>query len=258
MGLNKEAVISIYQSIAAANEERNYEYFHASSIYICPRAHIFKRLGVKSLTRASGAKVIRWGAGHQLEEELRPHVDKVWGGTTANIRLTSKKLDFTGEYDNFTKDGHTLIEVKSVSDWAFYKGPLTTETVLKKAIIGQKNKWGKPAFEPMNEPYLHHQLQNHGYVALIEEQKLKPRNIDYVYASLSGLLCVYHTEVNPIYLKWVKDRLALLKTALATKTLPDCLCDNTESPLYSCSYQWCDYKTNKGCCDESLLENVKW
>lgn len=187
-----------------------------------------------------------------LEEQLRPHIAKVWGGTTSNIRYTSKILDLTGEYDNLVLDGGTLVEVKSVSDWAFYKGPLTTETVLKKDS-GEKNKWGKPAYVPMESPYLHHLLQNHAYVLLLAKQKKEVKHIDFVYASLSGLICVYKTDVQEKYLEWVKTRLGALNKAWKAKTPPPCLCDPKQA-LWGAVYQWCDYRANNMCCSETLME----
>lgn len=248
--LNDDYAVEIYQSIAEENKDREYKHWHASSISDCPRAHYLKRLGVKPLKQASGAKVIRWGAGHKLEEQLRPHVDKVWDGTTSNVRLTSKKLDTTGEYDNLTKDGSTLIEVKSVSDWAFYRGPLSSKSILKKDS-GSKNKWGKPIYEPMYRPYIHHEYQNHVYALLLAEEHIDVKKIDYVYASLSGLLCVYSTEVDPKKLEWVKRRLDRLNKAWKEKRLPPCIC-KPDSELWGPVYNWCDYRTEDGCCSEDL------
>ena len=254
--ISTDAAVALYQAIAEANEKRVYEHWHASSISDCPRAHYLKRLGVKPLVTPTAAKMIRWGAGHLLEETLRPHIAKVWGGTTSNIRYTSKKWDLTGEYDNLILDGSTLVEVKSVSDFAFYRGPLTKDTILKQAT-GGKTKWGKPEYEPMLEPYTHHLLQNHTYVLLLAEQDKEVKNIDFVYVSLSGLLCVYKTEVSEVHLEWVKTRLTNLNKAWEEKKLPPCLC-KPESELWGPVYQWCDYRdeTNKTCCDESLTKEV--
>lgn len=250
--LSNELAIKLYQSIGAGNEERVYKHWHASSIAICPRAHYFHRLGIPGLTKPSGAKVIRWGAGHKLEEELRPHISEVWGGTTSNTRHTSEKWDLTGEYDNLILDGSALVEVKSVSDWAFYKGPLSSQSVLKKDS-GRKNKWNRPEYEPMDEPYIHHVLQNHAYVLLLEEQGSNVGSIDFVYASLSGLLCVYQTKVDIKYLMWVKARLYLLNDAWLAKEPPKCLC-SPDSQLWGPVYQWCDYKTEDGCCSLNLIK----
>lgn len=248
--LVKDLSVDIYKSVADSNEQRVYERWHASSIADCPRAHYYKRLGVKPLSTPTGGKVIRWGAGHMLEEMLRPHIAKVWGGTTSNVRNTSDKLDLTGEYDNLVLGGDTLVEVKSVSDWAFYKGPITSDIVLKQDS-GEKNKWGRPAYVPKEEPYVHHVLQNHAYVLLLAEEGTKVKNIDFVYVSLSGLVCVYHTEVREKYLKWVKDRLTLLNKAWEGKEPPECACD-PEAPLWGPIYQWCDYRQGNKCCSLDL------
>lgn len=259
MSLSNDLSIQLYQSVAEANTERFYKHWHASSIAICPRAHYFLRLGIPTLNKPTGGKVIRWGAGHKLEEELRPHIAKVWGGTTSNKRHTSKEWDLTGEYDNLILDGSRLVEVKSVSDWAFYKGPLTSDRVLKKDS-GEKNKWNKPVYVPMDEPYLHHVLQNHAYVLLLAEQGHEVKFIDFVYVSLSGLICVYQTEVKPEYLEWVKKRLKMLNSAWDAQEPPQCNCDES-SPLWGPVYQWCEFKEKgkEGCCDLSLItrENSK-
>lgn len=253
--------IQLYQSIAEENDERVFEHWHASSISECPRAHYYMRLGIPGLTKPSGAKVIRWGAGHKLEEELRKHIDKVWGGTTSNVRLTSTAFDVTGEYDNLTKDGSTLIEVKSVSDWAFYTKD--GHKCLKEAT-GEKTARGYAVYGPKPEPYLHHQLQNHVYALLLGEQKVKVKEIHYVYASLSGLLCVYKTKVNPKYLEWIKARIALLNGAWERQEPPECKCGE-KSELYGTTYQWCNYRTtpapsdipDEDCCSVRLLNKFK-
>lgn len=252
--IDSELAIKLYQSIGAGNEERVYEHWHASSISICPRAHYFHRLGVAGLNKPTGAKVIRWGAGHKLEEQLRPHIDTVWGGTTSNTRLTSSEWNLTGEYDNLSKDGSRLIEVKSVSDWAFYKGPLSKQSVLKKAS-GNKNKWNRDEYEPMLEPYIHHVLQNHAYALLLSEEGKDVKHIDFVYASLSGLICVYRTEVDPRYILWVKTRLALLNEAWKDQIPPICLCD-PESPLWGPVFQWCDFRQGDECCSVKLIKET--
>lgn len=253
MAVNKDFSIALYKSIAEANEQRVYKHWHASSISDCPRAHYYKRLGVKPLTNPTGAKVIRWGAGHKLEAELRDHIAKVWEGTTSNERITSEALDLTGEFDNLTVLGDTLVEVKSVSDWAFYKGPLTKELVLKQDS-GEKNKWGKPVWKPMLEPYKHHLNQNHAYVLLLEETGREVKSIDFVYVSLSGLICVYKTNISQERLEWVKTRLDGLNRAWKAKTLPPCLC-RRNSELWGPVYQWCDFRDEKdedNCCKEGL------
>lgn len=243
--VDNELAIKLYQSIGAANEERVYKHWHASSIATCPRTHYFERLGVEHTRRVSSALVLRWGAGHHLEESLRPHIEKVWGRTTSNVRLTSKKWQLTGEYDNLILDGTTLVEVKSVHDRAF--------------------GYGKEATLRDNEPYLHHVLQNHAYVLLLGEEGKVVTNIDFVYVSLSGRLCVYKTEVNPKYLEWVKARLTLLNEAWKEQIPPVCKCSEVDSPLFGGVYQWCDFRSSDApdpptkeedpnCCNLNLIK----
>lgn len=223
--IDNESSIKLYQSIGSANEERTYHHWHASSIATCPRTHYFERLGVPHLRKPTAAKVIRWGAGHKLEEELRTHISSVWGETISNVRLTSDKWDLTGEYDNLTLDGTRLVEVKSVHDRAF--------------------GYGKEATLKDNQPYLHHVLQNHAYVLLLAEEGTVVTHIDFVYVSLSGRLCVYKTEVNSKYLEWVKARLTMLNEAWRDKIPPICICTQDESPLFGGVYQWCDYRSDE-------------
>lgn len=245
--VDNESAIKLYQSVGEGNETRVYKHWHASSMATCPRTHYFERLGVEHLRKPSSARVIRWGAGHHLEEELRKHIGSVWGETTSNVRLTSKDWDLTGEYDNLSKDGTTLIEVKSVHDRAF--------------------GYGKEATLRDNQPYLHHVLQNHAYVLLLAEEGKEVTNIDFVYVSLSGRLCVYKTEVNPKYLEWVKVRLTMLNEAWRDQIPPVCICDQVDSPLFGGVYQWCDFRSNEApepptkeadpnCCDIKLIKEM--
>lgn len=254
-----EMAIKLYQTVSNNNEEREYEHWHSSSIYECPRAQYFKRLGMKPLDKPSGAKVLRWTAGHLLEAALRKPISEVWGETNSNHRITNDELDLTGEYDNLTlKDNdsgfRTIIEVKSVSDYAFItKGG---QTALKQAT-DEVNKYGKPVYEAKLTPYLHHELQNHAYVLLLKkEENITVSSIDYVYCSLSGLLCVYHTEVDQNKLKWVIERNKLLNDAWRKQEPPACTC-NSEPYLYDLTHKWCDFKSGDNCCNLELLDNFK-
>lgn len=258
MSLSGELSTKLYQSISEDNEERIFDMWHASSLAICPRAHYFKRANLPPTAPApTAAKMLRWKAGHLMEEAIRPHVAKVWAGDTkveSNQRLTNKRLQLTGEFDNHAVEGKTLIEIKTVHDYAFIERENTI--TLKKEKRGEDgnlilSKWGKPAYEPMLVPYLHHEIQNHGYVLLMAEEKVTIDAIDYVYITLSGRIVVYHTEVNKKLLERVVERLKLLNEAWKKQTPPDCLC-NPNSPLWGGVYQWCDYRVEGGvCCDIS-------
>lgn len=255
MSLAKEKSVALYQSIAEENKERIYKHWHASSLAICPRAHYFKRLGISTLNKPTGAKILRWTAGHLMEEAIRNHVAKVWGNgqqVHANQRFTSERLDLTGEFDNLAVANGTLIEIKTVHDYAIIER--NGEPTLKQAS-GELNKWGKPAYEPMLTPYEPHEIQNHGYVLLLEEHGIKVNSIDYAYITLGGRIVTYHTSVSPEIKSRVEKRLDLLNKAWTAKVPPECLCSPND-PLWSGVYQWCDYRQEATCCDLNLIKKV--
>lgn len=249
--INKDRSVTLYQSISEEDKPRVFKHWHASSISQCPRAHYFTRLGISRLphNRPSAARLLRWGAGHHLEKEIRPHVEKVYGEIKSNERITSKKLDLTGEFDNLVIAGSRLVEIKSVSDFAFIQRD--NEISLKEAT-GNKNKWGKDEYRPKTTPYLGHELQNHAYALLLEETGIKVEQIDYVYLSLNGRIVVYQTEVQPELTTNVKNRLRALQEAWKTKTPPLCICDPGH-PLYDSVMTWCDYRNDPDCCSLKLL-----
>lgn len=251
--INNTKVIELYQSIAESNEDRVFEAWHASSISMCPRAHYYKRLAIPELTEVSGAKVIRWSAGHHLETAIRPIIEKVYGKSASNERMTSLRLQLTGEFDNLIVHDNRLVEIKSVSDFAFISRENVTS--LKEAT-GKLNKWNKPEYATKHTPYLGHELQNHAYVILLREKGIKVEEIDYVYISLSGRLVVYSTQVQQELIDNVERRLEALNKAWKTKTPPPCIC--TEShPLYDSVMRWCPYKTETECCSLDLIKEVK-
>lgn len=229
--------IKLYKSIHDDNKPRVFEHWHASSIGECPRAHYFKRLGIKPLTTPTASKMLRWQAGHIIEEVIRPHLLKLYPDLTSNVRLTSEKLDLTGEYDNYSEKEKTIFEIKSVSGFAFKKHNGTVH------LRGLK-------------PYLGHEYQNHAYVELLREIKKPVENIVYIYISLDGLIVAYPTKVNPNITKAIHKRLGILEEALKGVT-PECLCDS-EHPLWDSVMRWCDYQTPDGdCCDINLIKENK-
>jgi CRISPR/Cas system-associated exonuclease Cas4 (RecB family) len=249
MSLDNTLSIKLYQAIAEANEDRVYENWHASSMGMCPRAHYFKRLAVPELTKPTGAKVLRWGAGHHLEAAIRPYIEAVYGGLASNERMTSDKLSLTGEFDNLVLANNKLVEIKSVSDYAFYEKD--GQTGLKK----QDGNWpnGNKRWSLSDEPYLGHEIQNHAYVILLEELGKTVKEIDYVYISLSGRIVVYCTQVQQKYLDNVTARLRALNKAWETKEPPKCIC-TPEHPLWDSSMQWCPYRQeDKECCSLELI-----
>jgi CRISPR/Cas system-associated exonuclease Cas4 (RecB family) len=244
---------ALYDAISADNVERVFEHWHASSIAECPRSHYLKRLGTKRTQEPTAAKILRWNAGHAIEEVIRPFIEKIYGKTESNVRLTSTELDLTGEYDNLTLKDHRLIEVKSVHDLAFYDEGGTTSL---KEDTGQKGPRGGKVWRAKQSPYLHHELQQHAYVLLLEETGITVTNIDYVYVSLSGRLVVYSTKVQPELLEAVKRRLEVLRTAWETKTPPPCICKDYDNVLYDGVLKWCDFKNESAgtCCELTNIE----
>jgi len=257
--MEKDISIKLYQAITDSNERRVFEHWHASSLAECPRAQYFKRLGVEPLSTVTAAKVLRWKAGHLMEEAIRPIIAKVYGETSSNKRYISKKLDMTGEFDNLVLAGNKLVEIKTVHDMAFIE---------KDGIVGLKENLGKKTFSTGREvntwgvkqtPYLNHEIQNHGYVMLLEEEGIKVEGIDYVYISLGGRIVVYTTQVQPELLQNVTTRLNLLNEAWRTKTPPPCICMETTHPLYENTMKWCEFRdeANNTCCEIKLSEGVK-
>lgn len=254
MALNNDTSIALYQAIKESDERRVFTLWHASSISDCPRAHYYKRLGIKPLDEPSAALVIRWGAGHLLEEMIRPHIETVYGKTKSNERLQSDTLHLTGEFDNLVLKDNRLVEVKSVHDMAFIeregKTYLKEKTGTSMRGGREINNWGAK-----ETPYLHHELQNHAYVLLLAENGITVKNIDYVYISLSGRIVVYSTEVQDALLDNVKARLDTLNAAWKTQTPPVCIC-SPEHNLYESVMKYCDYKNQETgeCCSLELLK----
>jgi CRISPR/Cas system-associated exonuclease Cas4 (RecB family) len=247
--INVDKSIAMYQAIADSNEERVFEMWHASSIANCPRNHYFKRLGIPALTKATGAKVLRWQAGHHFETAIRPIIASVYGETGTNERMTSKKLQLTGEFDNFVVKDNRLVEIKTVHDFAFIERD--GQISLKEQVGTYPN--GNKKWEAKTTPYLNHELQNHAYVLLLKEKGVEITHIDYVYISLSGRLVVYTTEVQESLLENVRRRLEALNTAWETKTPPDCICKEGH-PLWDTTMRWCEYQTENDCCNLKLME----
>lgn len=235
-----ELAIAIYKSIHEANEPRMFKNFHASSIAECPRSHYFKRMGVPPVSQPTAAKMLRWQAGHIIEEVVRPHLQKLYPDLKSNVRLTSKKLDLTGEYDNYSEANKLLIEVKSVSGGAV-----------------KRRKVGDDRYHLRDEqPYLGHIYQNHAYVLLLREQGLPVENITFLYVTLDGLIVSYETKVNDSIQANVEKRLKMLNEALKTNKLPACLC-REDHPLWNSATRWCDFKGEDECCSPELLTKFK-
>lgn len=238
--MKDELAQALYNDIQSKNEVRVFERWHASSIAECPRAHFFKRKGIKGQGYVGGGKMLRWKAGHLMEEAIRPHLEAVYPDIQSNVRLESDILDLTGEYDNYSPSAKTIFEVKSVHDFAFaYK---------KKSDSRFHVKDGKP--------YLNHSLQNHSYVELIREKGGEVEFITFIYITLDGRIATYKTPVDPSLLADVNGRLKTLNTAWETDTPPECIC-NDKHPLWKSTMQYCDYRQGSECCSLSLLEPAR-
>ncbi len=234
-----ELAAQLYGSISEKNEVRVFKEWHASSIAECPRAHYFKRQGIKALETAGAGKMLRWQAGHIMEEVIRPHLEQVYPDLISNERILSKKLSLTGEYDNYSEKSEEIIEVKSVHDFAF----------------GYRRKGEKRFHLRDSKPYLNHELQNHCYVNLLREKGKPVSSITYVYITLDGRIATYKTAVQSSILDNVNRRLKILNDAWATQTAPPCICDQKDHPLFKSTMQYCDYKGSAECCSLALLNN---
>lgn len=238
--MNEDIAIKLYQEIGNDNKPRKYEQWHCSNISECPRAHFYKRLGLEPLKRASGALVLRWQTGHKVEEVIRPYLQKIYPNLISNVRMTSEKLQLTGEYDNLDPDTNQLIEIKSVHPQA-----------VKYRKVGDSRNHLRD-----EKQYLHHEWQQHAYVLLLAEQGTEVEKITYIYISLSGLIVPYTTEVKPDILRQVKERVDYLNDCYKNKKLPNCTC-NENDVFWKMTGQYCDYKTEGECCSPKLLEALK-
>ena len=230
---------SLYTSISLAEEPRVFEKWHSSSIAECPRAQYFKRLDVPTIFKPTAGKVLRWKAGHLMEEAIRPHIKTLYPDLKSNERLDSEKLDLTGEYDNYSEKNQTIIEVKTVHDYAFnYK------------------KKGDARFDLRDfQPYLNHELQNHCYVMLLREKGMTVNQIVYIYISLDGRIATYKTNVKPELIAKVYRRLQALNEAWEAQEPPACLC-NENDELWNSTTQYCPYKDKTVCCSLNLINGA--
>lgn len=232
---------AIYNQVRLENSTRVFEKWHASSLAECPRSHYFKRLGVVPISTPGAGKMLRWRAGHLIEEVIRPYLVNLYPDIKSNVRLASDVLDMTGEYDNYSEKEKTIFEVKSVHDFAF---------AYQKKGAGRYDVKGFA-------PYYNHELQNHGYVELLREQDRPVEKITYIYVTLDGRIATYTTAINDGITFEVQKRLGILNSAWAAKTPPDCLCNNETHPLYATTMKYCDFRGETSCCALELVkENV--
>lgn len=257
MSINTSLQVSIYKTFSDGDVQRPMEHWHCSSLAACPRAQYLQRQGIERLSKPSGAKVLRWQAGHSIEEAIRPVIETLYPGVSSNVRLYSEELDLTGEYDNYDKTAKRIIEIKSVHDSAFKED--NGQLGLKQQVgIWQGGRWdGKPRWGIKNEPYLHHQMQNHAYALLLKEQGEEVVGIDYIYISLSGRVVAYSTEIDygGRIMLITRERIRVLNEAWKNQVAPTCICklgdyDNTEHELWGAVLKWCDYRNEDDdtCC----------
>jgi len=229
----------LYSSVREDNEVRVFEQWHASSIADCPKAHYLKRLGVKATVQNGAGKMLRWKAGHLIEEVIRPHLLSIYPDLESNIRLSSEEMDMTGEYDNYSEKEKTIFEVKSVHVNAFRYRKVSEDRYHLRD----------------NKPYLSHEYQNHCYVKLLREAGKEVEKIVYIYITLDGRIATYETPVKDDILMEVTKTLAILNEAWKLKVAPRCICADETHPLFKCSLQFCDYKNGNKCCEEG--QNVQ-
>lgn len=217
--------VALYRSIAAANEPRIRERWHASDIARCPRAQFLCRKGVAPITPPTAAKMLRWEVGHHVETTIRPHLASIYPELVTNQRYESDTWDLTGEFDGYDPESETLISVKSIHPFA------------------------AKHMEKENNPYLAHEYQEHAYVLLLREHKLPVKQIHYQYITLDGLLITYLRGVNEAIFQDVNNRLLTLNDAWKEGKAPACVCHESH-PLWKSSMQYCDYREAGQCCKE--------
>lgn len=233
---DRDLAIRLYNEVHKADEPRTYRNWHASAIAKCPREHYFLRAGVPGLRDIGAAKKLRWQVGHEVETAIRPYVTKLFPNLVSNMRLVDDELDLTGEMDNYSPSEKRIIEIKSVHPFAFSKGEDS----------GLRDE----------EPYLHHRYQQHAYALLLDRAGFPVEGISYVYIALDGRIDTYTVDLSDSITEQVVNRLENLNLAWRQQNPPTCICHDTEHPLYKAQMQYCEYKTEGGCCDLSLLEGV--
>lgn len=251
----------LYQSLSDDEAPRKMEYWHASSIAQCLRAQFYARAGIPRLSKPTGAKVLRWQAGHLIEEVIRPHLKKQLPNLVSNVRFTNAELDLTGEIDNYDPDSKSLIEIKSVSSHAVkYRKVSDTRPHLRderqylnheyqQAAYVELMKYRPDTFITIREPWYDHTIKENT-LPMTEEWSVE--QIIYLYITLDGLLVLYSTLVNEEVLSNVTKRLELLQASWKAQTPPPCLCVQEDHPLYKSTMQYCDYKNGNECCSDQL------
>lgn len=236
---------TIYERVKEDRDSHPYVHWHASSIAECPKSHYLKRKHIPPYRSVGAGKLLRWKAGHIFEEAVRPYLGEV----TSNKRFTSRALDLTGEYDNYREDIKALVEIKTVHPAALKEKKTENGTVvgLKKQIGFHPN--GNRKWDIKEHPYLHHLLQQHCYVKLMAEEGIEVEQLVFVYIALDGRVVTYREEVDQMHLDEVDRRLKILNDAWESQTPPECLCHETNHPLYDGVMQWCDYREGDKCCE---------
>lgn len=220
--MNNDLSVSLYKKIEDMDNPREYLRWHCSSIYKCPLEQYLLRKGQPITNKPTSALRLRWQVGHKMEEAIRPYLEALYPDIKSNVRLTSDKLDMTGEYDNLV--GTELYEVKSVHPFAFKH------------------------LEKERKPHLHYELQQHAYVLLLAEQGVEVTKINYIYLSLDGRVMCFTTDVQDELLDNVKARLRALNDAWKSQKPPECICLMKGHPLEKAAHQYCNYKDAYECC----------
>lgn len=244
--------IKIYESVSRNNVPRVMEHWHASSLAQCPRAQFYARKKVEVTDPVTAGKLLRFATGHMVEAVVRPHIKGFMPNVLSNVRFRNMRLDLTGELDNYDPDSKTIWEVKSIHPNA-----------VKYRKVADDRHHVRDEHQ-----YLHHEWQNHAYVLLMAQddtevtyddgatwqswEPIRVERIGYLYVSLSGLLVPYLTDVSQDILVDVEDRITRLNDFYQMDKLPPCFCGDHDHKFYKPVMQYCDYKTESGCCEESL------
>jgi hypothetical protein len=211
--INKQLTVDLYQSINARDRQREINHWHCSSLAKCPRALFLERKQVAGLpdNEPGGGKKLRWRAGHAIEGTIRPELKEKYPNLLANIRMTSKALDLTGEFDGYDPDTKALVSVKSVHDFAMITRD--GEIGLKEEIGTKMGRNGREVkdYALKTDPYHHHEWQEASYAILQEEAD----------TTAQQLVIVGHAKVEVPIPGWVDGKIVTVDTIIEERPIYD-------------------------------------
>lgn len=265
----------LVKSYVEAKPRKEFKSWRASSIGGCPRAHYFKRLGIKETIPTDDITNRKFEAGNIFHDFLEgitvEEVEKRGGTVYREKTLYDKNLDVGGRYDLLIEiDGfRQLRDIKSQHSGLFHR--------LRNAagILGDDDK--DTRIRKMQEAfwrnYPNQVKQLVTYMILLEEAGQAVDEGVIVRVSKDDLsLAEVHYNLTPELKKLVLDEIGVLNKCWADKILPPCNC----STLYNGKgTHYCNFgdpeseemvllegkkkkeRLRTKCCDESLAKGVK-